>query len=611
MSGRDFYRSERFFQIANVLRSHILLLIFAILIILFSMLSEHFSSTNNLLLLLMRTAPLGIVVVGQTIVIITGGIDLSVGSVAGFTSIVAAKLMLEDGNIRLPPLMAIFVALLVAAAIGGVHGWLITRRELSPFIVTLSSMSLIKGLALVYSNAAPIPVPHGLFSWMWSIGKAPRPIPIFLMFAVFALLWYSLRNTKLGRYAFAIGSNETVARMSGVNVDRYKIQVYVLSSFLAGLSGLLLMTRLETGAYTNGENFALVSIAAVVIGGASLRGGSGSAWGSLLGVLLLTMVDTGLGLLNVSSLWSSAVIGGLILIAALADVERRKAREAVTAVRVEQPTSGSTYIAQLLGNLRLVVKQRLACDNIRLYIVDRETGDIIELGIAPDDRTIINHPKHLAKQVEHKRSPIYINAIDQEETMVIKPIKPELQSAIAVPITHADRVIAILELQSPYNSVFNMTTAARLSELVQQFAPSLEDAWLLDSGWFLRHTREAFRHLWEEAYLGKCSLANWIYASDNTSDLHPAVRGRQVQQMLLSAIEMVREKESGDRTRARRHYQVLYLTYVEGLSVEEITEKLSISRRQYFYDLKNALEVAVHLIINREAVTAEADPASR
>lgn len=598
--GTETRDSERLARISGLIRSHMLLIIFVALVLIFSLSSQHFTSQNNLMLLLMRTAPLGIVVAGQTLVIATGGIDLSVGSVAGLTSIIAAKLMLEEDGPGLPPVVAITLALAVATGVGWGQGWLIARKDLSPFIVTFSTLSLFKGLALVYSSSAPIPIPHGEFSWMWRVVRSPRPVPILLMFLVFAALAYILRNTKLGRYAFAIGSNETVARMSGVNVAHYKTQVYMVSSFLAGLAGVLLMTRIESGSYTNGENYPLVSIAAAVIGGASLKGGAGSAWGSLLGVLLITMVDTGLSVLNISPLWSTAVIGALILLAALADVEQRKAQATVPPIRTEKPVGGTSYFLQMFGNLRQTIKSSLACDYVRLYMVDRETGDLIRHGPGEDDRAIVDHPNYLATRVMHTRSALWIDQIGQDDSVIVTPIKPEMQSAIAVPLAQADRVIGVLELQSPYGDVFSAASAAKLLDITREAATPLEDAWLLENGWLLRHTREALRHLWDEAYLSKCALAAWLYASNRRNELPLAARGKALQEILLKAIERVGEKEGGEQSRPQRRYLILQQTYVDGWTVEEITEKLSISRRQYFYNLKEALEEVVHFVLERD-----------
>ncbi|HLA44906.1 MAG TPA: ABC transporter permease, partial [Aggregatilineales bacterium] len=247
------------------LRNNALVVIFLCIFLFLSISSEQFATTSNILLMLIQLAPLGIVVVGQTLVIITGGIDLSVGSVAALTGIIAAKLIQGHTPFHIPALIAIIIALIAATIVGWIHGWIISRRRLSPFIVTFGSLSLIKGIALVYSNGAPIPIPTDLSRFIWRVGTYSRPLPLFILALVGFAMAYLLRSTKLGRYAFAIGSNETVTRMSGVRVDYYKIQVYMISSFLAGLSGILLMTRIRSGAYTTAEDYALLSVAAVVI----------------------------------------------------------------------------------------------------------------------------------------------------------------------------------------------------------------------------------------------------------------------------------------------------------------------------------------------------------
>jgi ribose transport system permease protein len=586
------------------LRHNALLIVLGALVVVFTLFSHnHFASTDNFLLILMRMAPLAIVVAGQTLVVITGGIDLSVGSVAALTSTIAATLIAAQPDFVPLSYVAIAAALLVATLIGWGHGWLITRGGLSPFIVTFGSMSLIKGLALVSSNASPITIPHGVFTWMWKLDGSLVPFPILVLLLVFLTMSYVLRNTKLGRYAYVIGSNETVAQMSGVNVKHYKTQVYALSGFLAGLAGILLMTRIESGMYTIGENYALTSIAAVVIGGISLRGGSGSVWGALLGVLLLTVISNGLSALNVSPLWNTAVTGGLILVAAIVDVRRSKAKEGAPVIHSDhQQARGGSYLFQIFAYLKQTITGRLACDDFRLYVVDHDTGDLIQQGEAAGDQTIIDQQEYLAEQVKRTQTPMWIDNLSQELGLTFEPIKPHLLSAIAIPITHADRIVGILELQSQYSGIFNANTARQLMELTREIASPIENAWLLDSGWLLRSTRDALRHLWDEVYLGKCALAVWMYPPNNLPSL---IRGRELQQQLLDAIDTVSEKEAEDHARARRQSQVLHLTYVEGLSIEKITEKLSISRRQYFYDQKDALQALVHVIINHKMTPAE------
>ncbi|MBI5930805.1 MAG: GAF domain-containing protein [Chloroflexi bacterium] len=585
-------------RLIRFFRQQTLLVVFLALVIFFSLLTEHFAAPNNILLILLGTAPLAIIVAGQTLVIITGGIDLSVGSVAALTSILAAKMMSEAGRVSFPPLLAIGVALVAATFIGSIHGWLIAKKELSPFIVTFASMSFIKGLALVISNGSPISIPHGQFSWMWHIGSDARPAPIFLMIGIFVSFAYILRNTKLGRYAYAIGGNETVALMSGVQVNFYKIQVYSLNALMAGLAGILLMTRIESGVYTIGENYALTSIAAVVIGGTRLRGGKGSIWGSLVGALLLTSVEVGLSLLNVSSLWNATVIGGLILVAALLDVERRKLRDLLPASRIERPIKSETDLFQVFNRMKQLITQQMPCEHVRLYMTDWDTGDLIQQNLDSNQHTIIDQPTHLAKQVGDTRTPLWVDDLLHEPNMLVEPMRIGLQSAIAVPIIHANRLVGVLELQGSYPKMFSPMTARLLTEVTEPVTPALQEAWLLETGWFQRHIRDALRHLWDEIYLSKCDLANWAYAVESNG-LPNKMRGQDLQQILLQAVEAMGQK---DHSRDQRRYQILYQTYIQGLTVDEITDKLSISRRQYFYDLKEALEAVTHLVINHDSL---------
>jgi hypothetical protein len=251
----------------------------------------------------------------------------------------------------------------------------------------------------------------------------------------------------------------------------------------------------------------------------------------------------------------------------------------------------------MFASLHHMVVKQLACEDMRLYVVDRESGDLIQQGETVEDRTTVEEADHLASRVKRTGLSIWIDDFSQNSSVKIKPIKSHLQSAVAIPLSCSDRLIGVLELQSPYCGVFNARTADQLIELTRKIAPDIEDAWLLDSGWLLRHVRDTLRHLWDEVYLGKSHLAAWVYSSNNAA---PVIRGRELQQFLLNAIEAIHEKDPEGHTRARRQSQVLHQTYVEGLTVEEVTEKLSISRRQYFYDLKEALEALVHIIVNRK-----------
>lgn len=582
------------------LRQNALLVTFVILFIIFTLSSKYFATTNSLLIILIQFIPLGIVVIGQTLVIITGGIDLSVGSVAALTSVIAASLMLSPGGPGFNPLIAAALALGTATAIGWVQGWLIVRQRLSSFVVTFGSLSLIKGLALVSSNAAPIPIAGSVAQAVWQSEPLPAPIPFFLFVTIALVIAYMIRNTKLGRYAFAIGSNETVTRLSGVRVDYYKIQIYMISSFLAGVAGLLLMTRISSGAYTIGEDYGLLSVAAAVIGGTSLQGGVGNIHGPLLGALIIVMIDTSLGLFSISPLWSTAIIGGFILIATLADRLRQRAQEEAPRTRVSTVQGEVSYFAQMHMKLAAIVTQETACEHIRLYMVDRQTNDLIENRLNSNDRSIIDQPNHLACHVAKSRGAYWINTWNDSNGLVVMPIHPQFdyRSVIAVPILAGQRLVGVLELQSEHEHVFSRAIADHLVTISGQLAQPLENAWLLDSGWLVRHTRDAFRHLGDEVYLSKCPLAGWVYTQATPAPI--AMRGERLNALLLKLIDMIQEKETQSKSGGRNRYEILHHTYVRGLSTDEAVAELHVSRRQYFYDLKDALEAVVHLLVNQD-----------
>lgn len=601
-SRSRFMKDEKIQGFLGRLRNNVLLVTFVVLFVVFMLSSEYFATPNNLFILLTQLAPLGIVVVGQTLVIITGGIDLSVGSVAALTSIIAANLMLTEHGLSLSPLVAIVIALVAASGIGWLQGWFIARQDLPPFVVTFGSLSLIKGLALVYSDAAPISIPRDLSRAIWQMGSALRPLPILLLLVVAITMSYVLQNTKLGRYSFAIGSNETVTRMSGVRVDYYKIQVYMISSILAGVAGILLMTRIGSGAYTIAEDYGLLSVAAAVVGGASLRGGVGNIRGPLLGALIIAMIDSNLGSFNVSPLWSTAIIGGFILVAALADRIRQRSQEAPPKVYLGEIQSRLPYYTQIRSRLASMIEQQTACEQIRLYMVDRQTNDLVMQSFDSDDRVIIDQPNHIAKYVEETRTPVWVEDVHDETELLITPIHPgyDFRSAIAVPIMVEHRTIGVLELQCPYENVFAEKIASQLMGITQQLAQPLENAWLLESGWLLRHTRDALRHLWDEVYLGKCGLANWLYALNEVPQISIAARGTRLQQLLLKITQIMREKEVQSSSGGKSRCDMLDWTYIQGLSTDEVIEKLFVSRRQYYYDLKDALDAVAHLLIDQD-----------
>jgi ribose/xylose/arabinose/galactoside ABC-type transport system permease subunit len=290
--------------------------------------NEQFRSFTNYLLLLQQTAPIAIIAVGQTFVILTGGIDLSVGSLAAFTTVCTA-LMLSGGSSHAHPVAA-WVALpagvAIAVSIGFVQGLLVTKLKMPPFIITLGSFNALAGLALVLSNGSAISVDGKGWDWIYGGDIGPL-IPIGIMLAIYAVASFVLGYTRLGRYTYAIGGNEAAVRLSGVAVDRYKVAVYAVSGLLTGCAAMMILAQNLGGSQSNGQSAELNSIAAVVIGGTSLAGGVGSVWGTLIGAIVLVgVVPNALVMLSVSPQWNQVVTGGTVVLAVLIDVLRKRAR---------------------------------------------------------------------------------------------------------------------------------------------------------------------------------------------------------------------------------------------------------------------------------------------
>ncbi len=261
------------------------------LVLAFTFLSPSFRQVGNLLLIAMMASTIGIVAVGQTLVLLIGGIDLSVGSVVALTGLITACLM-KYGLGPIPPLsgvlsyVAIGIGLLTGTAIGAMQGWLIADHRMPAFIVTLGTLVGLRGITQAFSYGLPTNSLPDDFKWISDGHLWVIPAPALIMLAVFTLVWNVLHSTKFGRYCYAIGGNETAARLSGVNVNRHKTCVYAISGFLSALAGMILMSYIDGAAPTNGGSYELYSIAAAIVGGVSLGGGIGGVWGTLIGVMI-------------------------------------------------------------------------------------------------------------------------------------------------------------------------------------------------------------------------------------------------------------------------------------------------------------------------------------
>lgn len=292
------------------------LIIFSIII---SFLSDRFMTGSNIFNIFRQTSINAIIAVGMTFVILTGGIDLSVGSTFAFSGAIAAFLVGSGYN----PFIAMLAALVVGAGVGVANGVVITKGKLQPFIVTLATMTIIRGVTLVFTDGKPISAGYEKNAEIFSkIGNGYTfgvPNPILIMFLIVALGYFILRHTTIGRYVYAIGGNEEAAKLSGINVHRIKIFVYGISGLLAALAGIIITARLSSAPPTAGTGYELDAIAAVVLGGTSLAGGIGSILGTIVGALIIGILNNALNLLDVTSYYQLLVKGLVILVAVLLD----------------------------------------------------------------------------------------------------------------------------------------------------------------------------------------------------------------------------------------------------------------------------------------------------
>ncbi|MEK5057275.1 ribose ABC transporter permease [Paenibacillus sp. FSL H7-0326] len=288
-----------------------------LLIVIVTIMNPGFLEPLNILNLLRQVSINALLAFGMTFVILTGGIDLSVGSILALSSAIVANLMLSG----LDPILAIIVGVLLGGIMGMMNGLMITKGKMAPFIATLASMTIFRGLTLVYTNGNPITglgdsMAFQLFGRGYFLGI---PVPAITMMITFAILWVILHKTSFGRKTYAIGGNEKAALVSGIKVDRVKIMIYSLAGMMAALAGAILTSRLNSAQPTAGDSYELDAIAAVVLGGTSLTGGRGLIIGTLIGALIIGVLNNGLNLLGVSSFYQMVVKGVVIVIAVLID----------------------------------------------------------------------------------------------------------------------------------------------------------------------------------------------------------------------------------------------------------------------------------------------------
>lgn len=312
--------------------THQRLLAFASLILLlvgFSIASPNFMQTSNMIAILQATSVNGVLAVAATLVIITGGIDLSVGTLMTFCAVMAGVVLTYAG---MPLPFGVLASICMGALAGLVSGTLVAKMKIPPFIATLGMMLILKGLSLVISDTRPIyfndTEGFDLISRGSLIGEIlpslPIPNGVLILFLVAIIASYILNRTLLGRYTFALGSNEEAVRLSGVNVDAWKMGIYALAGGICGIAGLLIASRLNSAQPALGLGYELEAIAAVVIGGTSLAGGRGTIMGTIIGALIMAVLINGLRVLSVAQEWQTIVTGVIIILAVYTDMMRKR-----------------------------------------------------------------------------------------------------------------------------------------------------------------------------------------------------------------------------------------------------------------------------------------------
>ncbi|MCY4598275.1 MAG: ABC transporter permease, partial [Bryobacterales bacterium] len=292
----------------------------ALLFVVLSIASPYFLTATNLSSVIRQTAVINIMALGMTLVIVSGGIDLSVGSILAFSGVIGTMTMVGTGSVPL----GIGVGIVCGTLWGCANGLMISMLRIPPFIVTLGTLGIVRGLTLVISGGLPVvglPKEHG-FLGEGTIGPAPFVLVVLVGCAV--LTHFALHGTKLGRYTYAIGSNEAAAVYAGIPVVRYKVAIYAICGLLTGLAGMIETSRLMTGQPTAGVSYELQVIAAVVIGGGSLTGGAGTVIGTLIGAFIMGLLSNGSDLLGVNPYWQQVIIGAIIILAVALDEARKR-----------------------------------------------------------------------------------------------------------------------------------------------------------------------------------------------------------------------------------------------------------------------------------------------
>ncbi len=293
------------------------------LIVFFALMSENFLTQSNMLNVLRQVSMLGITSVGFVLVMITGGVDLSVGSQITFVNILAATLMVKAG---VDPVLAALISIAAAVIIGFINGIIIIKIGVIPLIVTLAMMNVLRGVSYLMCGGQPV---FGFPEQFKELGQGyvgAIPIPVIIMAACFAFGWIFLRKSVPGRRFYAVGGNEEAATLSGINSSRIKLSAYVMCGFFSGLAGIILLSRINSGQPITGQGFEFDVLTAVVLGGVSMNGGEGDMFGAIIGVIIMGMLNNGLLMINMNEYVQVITKGLVLLLAVSLDSIRRKRR---------------------------------------------------------------------------------------------------------------------------------------------------------------------------------------------------------------------------------------------------------------------------------------------
>ncbi len=293
--------------------------------------NNSFLKPQNLINVVRQISVIGLLALGVMLCIIALGIDLSLGSVLGFSAVVTASLVQQIAwkealypGFQAPAIVAVMAGISVGIILGAVNGSLIAFFRIPPFIATLGMMTIARGFAYIYSNGRPVSTLSPEFLWIGGGDISGIPVPIIVFGIVILLTHLMLNYTRFGRHVYAIGGNETAARVSGVNLGRTKVLIYAFSGLMAGLGGVVLTARVQSATPALGMGYELDAIAAAVIGGTSFAGGIGTVWGTVIGALIIGVMNNGLDLLNVSPFYQQVVKGVIIIVAIIIDERKNR-----------------------------------------------------------------------------------------------------------------------------------------------------------------------------------------------------------------------------------------------------------------------------------------------